>query len=121
MTDLLLIVIPLAIMGASVFVFTKGYKFAKNNDNHYTIASALETPVPAEEEAKQLILEYAEALSGRYSDDHKMNHALQWVEKLEQHVHRNRSYYKTEVAQDLPNEQLAEKDTNVIDMFANKR
>ncbi len=127
MTDLLLIITPLAIMGISLFVFIKGYLFAKNQDQGYTILSALDNPVsdeietPAEIEAKQLIMEYAEAVNGRYDDVHKTNHAIQWVRKLDQHVQKNRNYYQSEVKADKPIEELARKDSNVTDIFAKRR
>ncbi len=127
MITLLLILAPLAIMGISLYVFIKGYLYAKSQDQGYTILSALEDPVadevelPAEIEAKQLIMEYAEAVNGRYSDVHKANHTLQWFKKLDQHVQANRHFYDEEVSTDNPIEQLAEKDSNVTSIFVKNR
>ncbi len=127
MTDLLLIITPLAIMGVSLFVFIKGYLVAKTQDQGYTILSALDRPVsdeietPAEIEAKQLIMEYAEAVNGRYDDVHKTNHAIQWVRKLDQHVQKNRNYYQSEVEADEPVEQLSLKGSNVTSIFVKRR
>ncbi len=127
MTDLLLILVPLVIMGVSLYVFVRGYKYAKANDQGYTILSALDNPVndeletPAELEAKRLIMEYAEAVNGRYSDVHKANHTMQWFQKLDEHVQKNHAYYQSEVEADVPVEQLAQKDSNVVSLFSKKR
>lgn len=127
MTDLLLIITPLAIMGVSLFVFVKGYRNIKAKDQGYTFLSALESPTPeldatpAELEAKQLILEYAEAMNGRYDQVHKTNHTMQWFKKLDEHVQKNKSYYDSEVRADLPIEQLADRNSNVTSIFLNKK
>ncbi|NVJ67912.1 MAG: hypothetical protein HWE16_15615 [Gammaproteobacteria bacterium] len=127
MTDLLLILVPLAIMGVSLYVFVRGYKYAKANDQGYTILSALDNPVadeietPAEIEAKRLIMEYAEAMNGRYSDVHKANHTMQWVRRLDEHVQKNQAYYQAEVEADMPVEQLADSNSNVTSIFSKRR
>ncbi len=115
--DLLLVLFPIVIMGLGLLVFSRGYRSAKKRDQNYTIASALENPIPAEIEAKRLIMEYAEALTGRYDPAHKANHTMQWFKKLDEHVQRNQYYYQNEVTQDEPIEQLSEIDTNVVSLF----